>query len=55
MKLLEELQKHNLSELASEIAPDLALLAETVEYGLKTLLTHMKLVQGYATLLYEMT
>lgn len=52
--LLAALREQDLSELAAEIAPDWDLTTEAVQSGLETLLSHLKLVQGDAALLYEM-
>ena len=54
-KLLAALWEQDLPELAAEIAPDWDLPTEAVQSGLETLRSHLELVQGDATLLYEMT
>lgn len=53
--LLSALRERNLPELAAEIAPDWDLPAEAVQGGLETLRSHLELVQGNTSLLYEMT
>ena len=53
--LLSALQERNLPELAAEIAPDWDLPAEAIQSGLETLRSHLELVQGNTSLLYEMT
>lgn len=53
--LLSALRERNLPELAAEIAPDWDLPAETIQSGLETLRSHLELVQGNTSLLYEMT
>ena len=54
-KLLAALREQNLPELAAEIAPDWDLTTEAVQSGLETLRSHLELVQGNTSLLYEMT
>ena len=53
--LLSALRERNLPELAAEIAPDWDLPAEAIQSGLETLRSHLELVQGNTSLLYEMT
>ena len=53
--VLAALREQDLPELATEIAPDWDLPTETVQSGLKTLRSHLELVQGDIALLYEMT
>lgn len=52
--LLATLREQDPSKLAAEIAPDWELPVEAVQSGLETLLSHLKLVQDDAALLYEM-
>ena len=54
-ELLAALGSRDLTTLAAKIAPDWDLPSETVQSGLETLRSHLKLVQGNAALLYEMT
>ena len=54
-KLLAALREQNLPVLAAEIAPDWDLSNEVVQSGLETLRSHLELVQGNTSLLYEMT
>ena len=53
--LLAALREQNLPELAAEIAQDWNLPNEAVQSGLETLRSHLELVQGNTSLLYEMT
>ena len=53
--LLATLREQDLPELAAEIAPDWDLPTEAVQSGLETLRSHLELVQGNTSLLYEMT
>ncbi len=52
--LLAALRKQNISKLVAEIAPYWDLTTEAMQSGLETLLSHLKLVQGDAALLYKM-
>ena len=53
-ELLATLREQDLPELATEIAPDWDLSNEAVQSGLETLRSHLELVQGNTSLLYEM-
>ena len=53
-KLLAALREQDLPELADEIAPDWDLTTQAVQSGLETLRSHLELVQGNTSLLYEM-
>lgn len=52
--VLAVLQEQDLPELAAEIALGWNLPTETVQSGLETLRSHLKLVRGNTILLYEM-
>ena len=52
--LLAALREQDLSELATEIAPNWHLPAEAVQSGLETLRSHLERLQGDTALLYEM-
>ena len=53
-ELLAALEGRDLPALAAEIASDWDLPAEAVQSGLHTLRSHLELVRGGGTLLYEM-
>ena len=52
--LLYKLKSQNIARLSCEIAEDWDLPANMVQEGFETILSHLELVQGDTSLLYEM-